>query len=304
MAPIGVQSAYHEDGELGTARACADLGVPFSISTAASTTIEAVRGAVGEDAPLWFQLYWPVSDDITASLLGRAKAAGCKVLVVTLDTFTIAYRPRDLDNAFLPFVTGQGNDIGFSDPVARRLFAQATDGETPESQPLLASRWWMGQAASGHARPWEDLAILKRLWKGPIVLKGIQHPEDARLALRHGADGIVVSNHGGRQVDGAVASLDMLPEIVEAVGDQLTVLFDSGVRTAADAIKALSLGAKAVMIGRPVIFGLGIAGQKGARHVVAGLLADLDQTMGLAGVQNIQGLNRGTLRSAEGTAKL
>jgi len=226
--------------------------------------------------------------------------------VVTLDTFTIAYRPRDLDGAFLPFVTGRGNDVGFSDPAARRLFAAAAGdpAATPETQPLLASRWWMGQAASGRARPWADLAALRRLWGGPVVLKGVLHADDARLALRHGADGVVVSNHGGRQVDGAVASLDALPDVVAAVGDQMTVLFDSGVRTAADAVKALCLGARAVLVGRPVMYGLGIAGQQGARHVLAGLLADLDQTMGLAGVQNIQGLDRDMLRRAEGWSKL
>ena len=153
MAPIGVQSAYHPDKEVGTAQACADLGVPFSISTAASSTIEEIRGAVGDDAPLWYQLYWPQDDDITASLLSRAKAAGCKVLLVTMDTFSLSWRPKDLNSAFLPFVLGEGNAQGFSDPVVRRKFAEVSDGQTPEENPLMASRFWLGQSTPGVARP-------------------------------------------------------------------------------------------------------------------------------------------------------
>jgi lactate 2-monooxygenase len=299
MAPIGVQSAYHPSAEGATAAACADLAVPYSISTASATSIEDIRSAAGESAPLWFQLYWPVSDAITISLLRRARKAGCKVLLVTLDTFTIAHRPRDLDTAFLPFVAGQGNAVGFTDPAWRALFAEDAGGATPEDQPLLASRHWMGQSASGVARRWGDVALLRRHWDGPIVLKGVLHPDDARLAVEHGADGIVVSNHGGRQVDGAVASLDMLPEIVAAVGDRATVLFDSGIRTGADVVKALCLGAKAVLVGRPVMYGLGIAGQRGARHVLATLLADFDQTLSLAGIRSVKELDRAVLRSAE-----
>lgn len=296
MAPVGVQSAYHQDKETGLAAACAELSVPFTISTASTSTIEEIAAAVGPEAPRWFQLYWPRDDDITASLLRRARDAGCSVLVVTLDTFTMAWRPRDLDIGFLPFPLGQGNAIGFSDPVFRHKFTERTGGGTPEDMVLEASQQWMADVFSGQAHPWEDLALLRKHWDGPIVLKGIMSADDARLALKFGMDGIVVSNHGGRQLDGAMASLEMLPEIVEAVGDKMTVLFDSGIRTGADAMKALCLGAKAVLVGRPVIYGLGIAGTKGAKHVLGGMLADFDQSMGLAGVKTVGELDAKMVR--------
>lgn len=296
MAPIGVQAAYHEDGERGVAEACAELGVPFTLSTASTSTIEEVAAASGDGSPRWFQLYWPLDDEFTASLLGRARASGYTVLVVTLDTFTMSWRPHDLDGGFLPFIKGQGVQVGFSDPVFRRKFAEASDGDTPEDNPLFAAQAFIAQAFSGNAHRWEDLAVLRRHWDGPIVLKGILSAEDARLALKYGMDGIIVSNHGGRQLDGAVASLEMLPEIVDAVGENMTVLFDSGVRTGADIVKALCLGAKGVLVGRPVMYGLGIHGKEGAKHVLAGLLADLDQSMGLSCVKTVAELNRGMLR--------
>ena len=311
MAPVGVQAAYHPDGEKGVATACASLGVPFIYSTASTTPIEDVASAADQSlnpegeggdqphqaAPRWFQLYWPLSDAVTASILGRARAAGCTVLVVTLDTFTMSWRPLDLDGGYLPFVTGQGNALGFSDPVFRKQFAELSGGDAVEDSVVMASRAWLAEVFSGHAHAWEDLATLRRLWgDGPIVLKGVLSVEDARMAVECGMDGIVVSNHGGRQLDGAVPSLEMLPEIVEAVGDKLTVLFDSGIRTGTDVLKALALGAKAVLVGRPVIYGLGAAGTDGARHVLAGLLADVDQSMGLAGVKNVAELNPSILR--------
>ncbi|KAI0398439.1 FMN-dependent dehydrogenase [Xylariaceae sp. FL0594] len=297
MAPIGVQEAYHSDKELGTARACAELKVPFIMSTASTSSISEVATCLG-DSPRWFQLYWPTDDEITASILRTARAAGFKVLVVTLDTATMSWRPADLDTAFIPFMKGQGNTVGFTDPVFRRKFAERCDDPdaTPEDSPFMAARYWLAEAFSGDSHPWEHLEVLKRHWDGPIVLKGIQHPDDARLALRHGVDGIIVSNHGGRQVDGAAAALDMLPEIVDAVGDKLTVLYDSGIRTGADIVKALALGAKAVLIGRPVMYGLGIAGKEGAKHVLASLLADLDGTMSLAGFKSVADLNPSILR--------
>ncbi|KAK4154030.1 FMN-dependent dehydrogenase [Chaetomidium leptoderma] len=319
MAPVGVQAAYHADGEKGVATACALLGVPYIYSTASTTPLEDVATAADlsisittttdskgstttppPTAPRWFQLYWPLDNALTASLLSRARAAGCDVLVVTLDTFTMSWRPRDLDAGYLPFATGEGNALGFSDAVFRQKFAEQFEGETVEDNVVLASRMWLGEVFSGHAHRWEDLATLRRLWGGDnggaIVLKGVLSVEDAEMAVRCGMDGIVVSNHGGRQLDGAVPSLEMLPEIVDAVGDRLTVLFDSGIRTGADVLKALALGAKGVLVGRPVIYGLGAAGSEGARHVLAGLLADVDQSMGLAGVQNVAELNRGILR--------
>jgi lactate 2-monooxygenase len=257
MAPVGVQGIFHADRELGVAAACAELKVPYTLSTAATSTIEEVAAALVEkdNAPRWFQLYWPGDNEITASMLKRAKTAGYKVLVVTLDCSTIAWRPTDLDRAYIPFISGVGNAIGLSDPVFRRQWAAANDGEAPEDNLFLASRQWIATAFPGDTRPWEDLKLLRENWEGPIVLKGVLSVEDARLAVEHGMDGIVVSNHGGRQLDGAVASLEVLPEIVDAVGSQITVLFDSGIRTGADIVKALALGARAVMVGRPVVYG-------------------------------------------------
>jgi isopentenyl diphosphate isomerase/L-lactate dehydrogenase-like FMN-dependent dehydrogenase len=259
MAPVGVQTIFHEDKETGLAEVCAEIGVPYILSTASSSSIEEVAQASG-NGKRWYQLYWPQDDDITISLLHRAKENGYKVLVVTLDTWALAWRPADLDGAYIPFMKGTGNKTGFTDPVFREKFRKKHGG-TPEEKAVLASMEWIGDVFSGAAHSWEQIALLKKHWDGPVVLKGIQHPEDAKLAVEHGCDGIICSNHGGRQLDGAVGSLEMLPEIVEAVGDKITVLFDSGIRTGVDVIKALSLGAKAVLVGRPAIYGLAVAGK-------------------------------------------
>lgn len=174
MAPIGVQSAYHTDAEKGVATACASLNVPFIYSTASSTSLEEVVTSLPADSSRWFQLYWPRDEDITASLLSRARVAGCEVLVVTLDTFTMAWRPLDLDGGFLPFAVGEGNALGFSDPVVQKKFADRFDGAAVEDNVVAASRFWAGEVFSGHAHRWEDLATLRRLWgERPIVLKGV-----------------------------------------------------------------------------------------------------------------------------------
>lgn len=294
IAPVGVQGIFHTDREAGMASVATDIGLPYIMSTASSSSIEEVATASGPGAR-WFQLYWPQDDEITISLLGRAKKAGFTVLVVTLDTWALAWRPWDLDHAFVPFFLGIGNEVGFSDPVFRAKFKEAK-GKEVEDDITTASEAWIAAAWSGAAHSWEQLEVLKKNWDGPIVLKGIQHPDDARKAVECGMAGIIVSNHGGRQLDGAVGSLDMLPEIVEAVGDQCTVLFDSGVRTGTDVIKALCLGAKGVLIGRPWVYGLGIAGKEGARQVMKGLLADLDQSMGLAGIQSVKDCSKEMVR--------
>ena len=289
LAPVGVQSIVHADGELATARAAAALGVTMVLSTASSHTIEEVADASG-DGPRWYQLYWPNDNDVTISILQRAKAAGFSTLVVTLDTWTLAWRPNDLDQAYLPFIRGVGNAIPFSDPAFRGLLAKP-----PEEDLNAAILRWIPMF-TGTDRRWDQLPFLREHWDGPIVLKGIQHVDDARGALEAGMDGIIVSNHGGRQVDGAVAALDMLPEIAAAVGDRMDVLFDSGIRTGADVIKALALGAKAVLLGRPYVYGLGLAGEDGVRHVVRSVLADLDLTLGLSGNRTPADLSPDTLR--------
>ena len=212
------------------------------------------------------------------------------MLVVTLDTWTLAWRPADLDNAYVPFASGIGDQTGFSDPVFRRKFKEMHNKEI-EDDVFLASMAWEKAVFSGASHTWDQIELLKKHWDGPIVLKGIQHVEDAKMAVEAGVQGIVVSNHGGRQLDGAIGSLEVLPEIVDAVGDKITVLFDSGIRTGVDVIKALCLGAKGVLIGRyvsddlfsiyshadsncrPFVYGLGIAGKSGARDVIKGILA-------------------------------
>jgi lactate 2-monooxygenase len=289
LAPVGVQSILHPDAELATARAAAALGVPMILSTASSSTIEAVAEA-GGDGPRWYQLYWPNDNDVTISLLQRAKATGFSTLVVTLDTWTLAWRTVDLDQAYLPFLKAEGVAVPFSDPA----FLAGLE-KSPQEDPQAAILRWIPMF-TGTDKRWDQLPFLREHWDGPIVLKGIQHVEDARLALDAGMDGIVVSNHGGRQVDGAVASLDMLPEIAAAVGDRLAVLFDSGIRTGADIVKALSLGARAVLIGRSYAYGLALDGEAGVRHVVRSLLADLDLTLALSGHRTVAELTPAVLR--------
>jgi isopentenyl diphosphate isomerase/L-lactate dehydrogenase-like FMN-dependent dehydrogenase len=291
LAPVGVQSIVHPDGELATARAAAALGVPMVLSTASSHTLEDVAEASG-DGPRWFQLYWPNDDEVCASILARARAAGYTTLVVTLDTWTLAWRPHDLDQAYLPFIRGVGTAIPFSDPAFL-----AGLNKSPQEDLISAVLRWVPMF-TGTDRTWDRLPFLREHWDGPIVLKGIQHPDDARRAADAGMDGVVVSNHGGRQVDGAVASLEMLPEVAEAVGDRLEVLFDSGVRTGADVLKALALGARAVLVGRPFAYGLAHGGEEGVRHVLRSLLADLDLTLGLSGHRTPGELTPEDLRNA------
>nr|WP_202420915.1 alpha-hydroxy-acid oxidizing protein [Actinomadura rayongensis] len=288
LAPLGVQGILHADGERATARAAAELGLTSVLSTASSTALEDVAEAAGT-GPRWYQLYWPKSRELAASFLARAEAAGYEALVVTLDTFTLAWRPRDLDGAYLPFLRAVGVQNYFSDPV----FQEMVGGPVTDANRDAALLTWVAQFGNP-ALTWDDLAWLRERWNGPILLKGVQHADDARRAADAGMDGVVVSNHGGRQVDGAVASLDALPAVVSAA-DGLTVLFDSGIRTGSDVIKALALGARAVLVGRPFAYGLALGGETGVRHVLRSLLADLDLTLALAGLTGPADLGPDTL---------
>ncbi|WP_171114962.1 MULTISPECIES: alpha-hydroxy-acid oxidizing protein [Streptomyces] len=276
LAPVGVLSIMHPDAECAAARAAAAQGVPYVLSSASSTPIEQVAEAMG-DAERWFQLYWAKDREVTRSFLNRAKAAGFSVLVVTLDTPLLAWRPRDLDQAYLPFLHGVGTANYFSDPAFRAGLAKPV-----HEDPNAAVMHFVGMFADP-AKTWPDLSFLRENWDGPIVLKGVVHPDDARQAVDAGMDGVVVSNHGGRQVAGAMAAADALPGVVAAVGDRLTVLFDSGVRTGDDVFKALALGARAVLVGRPYVYGLALDGQAGVEHVIRCLLAELDLTLALSG---------------------
>jgi L-lactate dehydrogenase (cytochrome) len=276
LAPIGVQKVVHEDGELATAHAAAALGVPMIVSTNSHFTLEEIAAAGGE-APRWFQLYWPNDRSLAESMVKRAETAGYGAIVLTVDTFVPGWKSRDLQQAWLPFLNGMGVANYFQDPVFR-----AGLEKTPEEDQGAATGHFLGVQANP-SLTWDDLAWLRDRTSLPIVVKGIQHVDDAREAVRRGIDGIIVSNHGGRQVDGAIASLDALGSIAEAVGDELTVLFDSGIRGGADAIKALALGADAVCVGRPYIWGLALEGQQGVETVLKMILAELDLTMALCG---------------------
>jgi lactate 2-monooxygenase len=277
LAPIGVQKVLHEDGELATARAAAAVGVPMIASTASHFSLEQIAEAGGE-APRWFQLYWPNDPKLARSVVERAERAGYGAIVLTVDTFIPGWKPRDLQQAWLPFLNGLGVANYTQDPVFRAALEK-----TPEEDPGMATGHFLGVQANP-SLSWDDLAQLREMTSLPLVVKGIQHVEDAREAVARGVDGIVVSNHGGRQVDGAVASLDALAPIAEAVGGDLAILFDSGVRGGADVLKALALGADAVCLGRPYLWGLALDGQAGVETVLKMVLAELDLTMALCGL--------------------
>jgi isopentenyl diphosphate isomerase/L-lactate dehydrogenase-like FMN-dependent dehydrogenase len=276
LAPIGVQKVVHPEGEKATARAAASLGLPMIASTASHFTMEEIAEA-GGDSPRWFQLYWASDRGLVESFVSRAEAAGYGAIVLTVDTFLPGWKPRDLQQAWLPFLEGSGNANYLQDPVFR-----ASLEKTPEEDLGAATGHYLS-VLSNPSLNWDDLEWLRGVTDLPIVLKGIQHADDAREAARRGVDGIVVSNHGGRQVDGAIGSLDDLPAIAEAAGDDLAILFDSGVRSGSDVIKALALGADAVCLGRPYIWGLALDGQAGVETVLKMILAELDLTMALCG---------------------
>jgi isopentenyl diphosphate isomerase/L-lactate dehydrogenase-like FMN-dependent dehydrogenase len=280
LGPVGVQGIVHPDAELAVARAAASLRIPISLSTVSSYRIEDVAAA-GGDSPRWFQLYWPKDREVGASLLSRAKAAGFSALLLTLDTFILAWRPQDLMNGYLPFLQRLGLSNYESDPA----FLAGLD-KTPDEDPMASILHWQGMFGDP-GNTWADLAWVREQWDGPIALKGVLHPDDARKAVDAGVEGVLVSNHGGRQIDGEIAALDALPGVVSAVGGRADVLFDSGVRTGSDVMKALALGAKTVLIGRPYIYGLGLGGEAGVRHVLRSLLAELDLSMALAGCASV-----------------
>ena len=333
LSPIGVAELAHADADVAVGRAAAALDVPYVLSNQASRPMEEVARAMGA-ASRWFQLYWSASDELNASFLRRAEAVGCEAVVVTLDTHLLGWRTRDLDAAFLPFTRGQGiaqytSDPVFAELVRERVARGGRGGARPRVTPtLLASALSIARSAAGTrlvdggvrdalrsplpraavetfldvfsdpSLTWDDLARLREWTALPVLLKGIVHPDDASRALDAGVDGIVVSNHGGRQVDRSVATLDALPAIVERVGGRVPVVLDSGIRGGADAFIALALGATAVGIGRPYAYGLAVAGETGVREVVRNHIAELDLTMALAGHRSIAEIGPDSLRAA------
>lgn len=292
MAPIGVNGEMTQDrrGDIAAAEASAMTGVPFCASTLSNSPLEEVAKAAGE-TPGFFQLYTPKNTELAESLIRRAEAAGYRALVITLDTWVTGWRPRDLNMANFPQLRGKVLENYFSDPVFRSLLSRP-----PEEDIAAAVQAWA--TTFGRVLTWHDIAWFKSVTRLPIVLKGICHPEDARMAIDHGVDAIYCSNHGGRQANGGIAAIDMLPGVVEAAGDT-PVLFDSGVRSGSDVIKALALGAKAVGVGRPYAYGLAIGGAKGAAHVLRSILAEADLLMAVNGYPTVRAVAAaGALRLA------
>ena len=293
FAPIGVQTLAHPDGDLATARAAAELGLTYLHSTQGAYDMEDVAAANG-DGSRWYQLYWPTDDDVTVSFLRRAQAAGYSHLVITLDTTLLGWRPIDLDLGYSPFLENKGIANYTSDPVFRRKHMPVPAEEINGLPAGLA----FARIFQNPGLDWSQLPLIRANWDGPVLLKGIQSPRDAQIAVEHGIDGIVVSNHGGRQVDGAIASLDALGPIVEEVGDRMAVLFDSGIRTGRDAFTALALGADAVLVGRPYIYGLALDGQRGTRTVMQRLVDELAEEVRTAGHRTHRTLTPSSLTPA------
>jgi lactate 2-monooxygenase len=313
LSPIGVLELAHDDADLAVARAAREEGIPMILSNQASTPMERVAQELG-DSPRWFQLYWSTSNELVESFAARAERCGCEAIVVTLDTTILGWRSRDLDLGYLPFLRGKGIAQYTSDPVFQRLMGEEPPEPQEQPKPSLGALKTLVDLtraypdrfpralASGRARAavqrfiqiysrpsltWDDLSFLRERTKLPILLKGVLHPDDAAQAIERGMNGVVVSNHGGRQVDGAIATIEALPDVVAAVDGRVPVILDSGIRGGADAFKALALGATAVGIGRPYVYGLAIDGEEGVREVIQNFAADFDLTMGLSGCRSV-----------------
>lgn len=316
LAPIGVSEMAHQQADIAVARAAAAEDIPMIFSNQASRPMEACAEAMG-NKPRWFQLYWSKSDDLVASLVRRAETCGCEAIVVTLDTTMLGWRTRDLDLAYLPFLRGKGIAQYTSDPVFLDMLSNPPAEGAGAGRPALnlatlksvadLAKAYPGNSFQGlasgkalaavqqfiatYSRPsltWDDLAFLREHTSLPVLLKGILHPDDARKAVDYGMDGVIVSNHGGRQVDGAIATLDALPGIVNAVDSRVPILMDSGIRSGAHVFKALAMGATAVGLGRPWVYGLSVAGETGVCEIIRNLKADFELTMGLSGCRSVR----------------
>jgi len=289
MAPIGLNGEATQDrhGDMAAARASAMAGVPFCASTLSNDPLEDVQAACG-DTPAFFQLYTPRNRELAESLIGRAEKAGYKALVVTLDTWVTGWRPRDLNASNFPQLRGKVMQNYFTDPVFRSLLEKP-----PEEDPKAAIL--MFAAIFGQVLTWEDMEWFKSVTDLPIVLKGICHPDDARRAVDCGADAVYCSNHGGRQANGGIATIDLLEDVVEASGNT-PVLFDSGIRSGTDAVKALAMGARAVGVGRPYTYGLAIGGAEGAAWVLRSILAEADLLMAVNGYPTLDAVKEAGVR--------
>jgi lactate 2-monooxygenase len=319
LSPVGVLELAHKDADIAVAKAAASLGVPYIFSNQASRPMEQCAAVMG-NSPRWFQLYWSKSSDLVASFVQRAERCGCSAIVVTLDTTMLGWRTRDLDLGYLPFLEGKGIAQYTSDPVFQKMLEEKDTGpeikreiswnsifgliqmvnnypgngfvkKLRSGKPIKAVQKFIA-TYSNPSTTWEDLKFLRQHTKLPILLKGILHPDDAKKAIDFGMDGIIISNHGGRQVDGAIATFQALPRIAQAINKKIPVLLDSGVRTGADVFKAIALGATTVCIGRPYVYGLSLAGQEGVYQVIRNLQADFELTMGLAGCTSVNEIDQ------------
>ena len=323
LSPIGVLELAHKEADVAVGKAASTLGIPYIFSSQSSRPMEEVASAMG-DQPRWFQLYWSKSRELVGSFVQRAEVCGCEAIVVTLDTSMLGWRTRDLDMAYLPFLEGKGIAQYTSDPLFQKLMDEPDTESTAKrnitwhslmglikmvdaypgsgfisklrsGRPVRAVQKFIS-TFSNPALTWNDLKFLREQTKLPILLKGILHSDDAKLAIDYGVNGIIISNHGGRQVDGSISTLDALPDITEVIKDRIPILLDSGIRGGADVFKALALGANAVCIGRPYVYGLAIAGQEGVEEVLRNFISDFDLTMGLSGCRNVAEIKRECLQ--------
>ena len=304
LCPIGVAEMVHPDADLAITRGAAPTGIPYIFSNQASFPMEACAKEMG-DTPFFFQLYWSKSRDLVANFVRRAENCGAKGIVLTLDTTFMGWRTRDLDIAYLPFLQGKGIAQYTSDPVFMKMAMEEAQKDNSENHAHDSAEFKkiMGMACvrlftqiyTNSTTTWDDLAFLREHTKLPIILKGILHKDDAGLAVEYGMDGIIVSNHGGRQVDGAISTIEALPSIVQKVNKKIPVMLDSGIRGGADVFKALALGADAVCLGRPHIYGLTLDGAEGVTEVIRQLQADFELTMALAGCKNVAEITKATI---------
>ena len=306
LAPVGMTGMQHADGEIKAARAAEKFGVPYTLSTLSICSIEDV--AANTSKPFWFQVYTLRDQDFMQRLFDRAKEAKCSALVITVDLQVLGQRHKDLKNGLsappkltVKSMANLATKVGWGLEMLgtrRRFFGNVVGHAKGVSDPSSLSKWTA--EAFDPSLDWDKIKEFRRMWDGPVIIKGIMDPRDAKAALNVGADAIVVSNHGGRQLDGALSSIRALPPILDAVGDKIEVHMDGGIRTGQDILKAVAMGAKGVMIGRSFVYGLGAMGQKGVTTALEVLHKELDTSMAFCGHRDITKVDRDILMIPKG----